>query len=418
MMDRQRGAALINPEVIRLPTEAIQQALSHSVTPFYLYEEATIRRNCRRLKAAFGRHFPRFQPLYAVKANANPHIVRIILDEGFGLDCSSPAEVWLAKELNATGMHTGNYSTELELREILGSPNLLLNLDDVSLIETVQRIGTPAFLSLRVNPGITAGSMESLLLAGQDAKFGIPWERAVDAYRRLVAAGAKRFGMHMMTGSNVLDPRYFATVARKLLTIARDVQRELGIRFECLNIGGGFGVPYHPDEPTLDLDQVAAGVYQAFDEVAGGDMPALMVEPGRLITADAGFLVTQVHALKDSYKRYVGVDAGMNDLPRPANYGAYHHISVLDKDGQEPGKSVNVVGRLCENNDQFARDRLLPPIEIGDVLAIHNAGAHCYAMSHNYNGRPRCAEYLSTQTGEIKLVRRTETVADLYRNII
>jgi diaminopimelate decarboxylase len=411
----------MNPDVIRYPAEAIQRVLTRYPTPFFLYEEKVIRRNCQRLTAAFARRFPQFRPLFAVKANANPHILRIILDEKFDLDCSSPSEVWLSQRLGAKGMHTGNYPTEDELRDIIRADNLVLNLDDVSLIDTVQKIGTPSFVSLRINPGITAGSMESLLLAGKDAKFGVPWEQTVDAYRRLRQAGVQRFGMHMMTGSNVLDPKYFATVAHKLMTIATSVKRDLGIDIECLNIGGGFGVAYRPEESTLDLDVVAAGVRQAIDEVCnqgGMNMPTLMVEPGRLIVADAGFLVTRVHAIKDGYKRFIGVDAGMNDFPRPSVYGAYHHVSVLGKDNVEPRHPVNVVGRLCENNDQFARDRLLPPISVGDVVVLHNAGAHCYAMAHNYNGRTRCAEHLLTGQGDFKTIRRAETVEDLFRTVV
>jgi diaminopimelate decarboxylase len=411
----------MNPNVTRYPASAIERALAQFPTPFYLYEEETIRRNCRRLTAAFTARFPRFQPLFAVKANPNPHVLRIVMDEGFGLDCSSPSEVWLSQQLGAHGMHTGNYQTEDELRDIIRADNLLLNLDDVSLIDTVRKIGAPAFLSLRINPGITAGSMESLLLAGKDAKFGVPWEQAAPAYRRLKDVGAVRFGMHMMTGSNVLDAAYFAEVTHKLLTVAQTVKREFGIEMECMNIGGGFGVPYRPEEASLDLDAVASGVRSAMDEACrpgGLTMPTLMVEPGRFIAADAGFLVTRVHAIKNGYKEFVGVDAGMNDLPRPSVYGAYHHISVLGKPSSPSDRSVNVVGRLCENNDQFARDRLLPPIDVGDTLVIHNAGAHCYAMSHTYNGRTRCAEYLLTAHGEFRPIRRAETTDDLFRTVV
>jgi diaminopimelate decarboxylase len=411
----------MNPDVVRCPTSAIERALAQFPTPFYLYEEETIRRNCRRLKSAFQARFPRFQPLFAVKANPNPHVLRIVLDEGFGLDCSSPSEVWLSQKLNARGMHTGNYPPEAELRDILRADNLLLNLDDISLIETVRKIGVPPFLSFRINPGITAGSMESLLLAGKDAKFGVPWEQAVAAYGQLKQAGVTRFGMHMMTGSNVLEASYFAAVTRKLLSVAQAVKREFGIEMECMNIGGGFGVPYRPEEPTLDLDSVAAGVKSAMDEACGPGgltMPTLMVEPGRLIAADAGFLVTRANVIKKGYKEFVGVDAGMNDLPRPSIYGAYHHITVLGKSSVASDRSVNIVGRLCENNDQFARDRSLPPIEVGDTLVIHNAGAHCYAMSHTYNGRTRCGEVLLTAQGEFRPIRRAETIEDLFRTII
>jgi diaminopimelate decarboxylase len=411
----------MNVDVIRYPREAIARAAASRPTPFFLYEEATLRRRCRELVAAFAAHFDDFRPLYAVKANANPHLLKIIQEEGFGFDCSSPSEVRLVERLGGWGMHTGNYSSRDELAQVLATPNVLLNLDDPSLLAPLAELGAPPFLSFRINPGVTAGSMESLWLAGAEAKFGVPWERAAAAYRAAQNLGVERFGLHMMTGSNVLDEEYFAAVTRKLLAVAAEVKRELSLDFECLNVGGGFGVSYRPEEKSLDLGRVARGVRAAFDEgLAAGGLrePALMVEPGRFVAADAGFLVTRVLAVKDGYKKFVGVDAGANDLPRPAVYGAYHHLSVLGPEGEAARETVSVVGRLCENNDQFARDRALPPLAVGDVVIIHNAGAHCFAMGHNYNGRPRADEYLLTTAGELKHVRRAETVDDLFRTVV
>ncbi|NIT36034.1 MAG: diaminopimelate decarboxylase [candidate division Zixibacteria bacterium] len=410
----------MNADVTRFPKDGIARAAASLPTPFFLYEEARLRRNCRRLKAAFEPLFPGFTPLYAVKANANPHVLRVVQEEGFGFDCSSPSELWLVNELGGRGMYTGNYTTREELAQVIASPDVLLNLDDVSAVATVNELGTPAFLSFRVNPGVTAGDVESLYLAGPEAKFGLPAEAAVAAYRAAREAGASRFGLHMMTGSNVLDADYFSFVTCKLLGVAAEVRRGLGIDFEYLNIGGGFGVPYRPEEESLDLERVARGVRNAFDQGCRGGLrePTLMAEPGRFITADAGFLVTRVHAVKYSYKKFVGVDAGTNDLPRPAVYGAYHHITILGKEDAVPAEAVNVVGRLCENNDQLARDRRLPSVEVGDVLVIHNAGGHCYAMGHNYNGRPRADEYLLTGNGDLKHIRRAETVEDLFRTVV
>jgi diaminopimelate decarboxylase len=410
-----------NADVTRFPKDGIARAAASLATPFFLYVEARLRRNCRRLKEAFEPLFPAFAPLYAVKANANPHVLRIIQEEGFGFDCSSPSELWLVNKLAGRGMYTGNYTTRDELARVLASPDVLLNLDDASSVATVKELGTPAFLSFRVNPGVTTGGVESLYLAGPEAKFGVPAECAVAAYRAAKAAGASRFGLHMMTGSNVLDAAYFPFVTRKLLEVAAEVREDLGIDFEYLNIGGGFGVPYRPDEESLELARVARGVRDAFDEARSGRRlrePMLMVEPGRFITADAGFLVTRAHVIKEGYKKFVGVDAGTNDLPRPAVYGAYHHVTVLGKEAAPAGEAVNVVGRLCENNDQLARDRRLPSVDVGDVLVIHNAGGHCYAMGHNYNGRPRADEYLLTESGDVKHIRRAETVGDLFRTVV
>jgi diaminopimelate decarboxylase len=413
---------MMNPDVVRYPAEKIRDASERIPTPFFLYEEDRIRHNCRRLVAAFAPRFKNFQPLYALKANPNPHVASIVVSEGFGIDCSSPSEALLTRALKARGMHTGNYTGREELELVLKTPGLQLNLDDISLVPIVQKIGVPEFLSFRINPGITKGGMESLLLAGPDAKFGVPWEAAVHAYRRAKEIGVRRFGIHMMTGSNVLEACYFALIAAKLLEVAGNVKKALGIDFECLNIGGGFGVPYLPEERTLNLEQVASGVRAAFDDECrkwGLREPALMVEPGRLILADAGFLVTRVQVIKEGYKWFVGVDAGMNDLPRPSIYGAYHHISVLGKTSDSNAETpVNVVGRLCENNDQFAKDRILPPIHIGDFLIIHNAGAHSYAMGHNYNGRPRSAEYLLESKGNLRQIRRAETAEDLLRTVV
>jgi diaminopimelate decarboxylase len=239
----------------------------------------------------------------------------------------------------------------------------------------------------------------------------------VEAYRRARALGVKRFGIHMMTGSNVLNERYFHDVTLKLLELAGQVRRKLGITFERLNIGGGFGVPYRPEQKSLDLDAVARGVRRAYDiQCPKFDLPPpiLMAEPGRYITADAGWLVARVHVVKNAFKRFAGIDAGMNDLPRPAIYDAYHHVTALIR-SPRARRRISLVGRLCENNDQFAKDRLLPILKPGDLVAIHNAGGHSYAMGHNYNNRLRSAEILLTLSGSLRRIRRAETIADIFR---
>lgn len=408
----------INPNVVYLPTRAIQRAARRFPTPFFIYEESRIRTNCERFRETFRRYFPNFAPLFAIKANTNPELLSIIFSEGFGADASSEAEAWITQRLGATGMYTGNYTTAAEFRFVLNTRRFRLNLDDISMLPILRKIGVPEFLSFRVNPGISQGGMKSLFLAGPDAKFGVPVREIVKAYRQARTLGVQRFGIHAMTGSNVLDERYFAAVAGKLLEIAGEVKKSAGIDFECLNVGGGFGVPYRPEQPNLNLDQVARGIRRAFDrqcERYGLREPVLMAEPGRWILADTGWLVGRVHVVKHSSKTFVGIDAGMNDLPRPAIYDAYHHITVVGKPPHGRNETVNVVGRLCENNDQFARDRRLPAIRVGDLLAIHNAGAHAYAMGHNYNNRPRSAEVLITRSGALKKIRRAETIRDLFR---
>jgi len=410
--------ARINPDVVYLPVRAIQRAARRFPTPFFIYEENRIRANCREFRDTFRRYFPNFAPLFAVKANTNPELLKIIFSEGFGADASSEAEAWITRRLGTTGMYTGNYTTEDEFRFVMRQGVLKLNLDDISMLPTLRKIGVPEFLSFRVNPGISQGGMKSLFLAGPDAKFGVPVREIVKAYRQARALGVQRFGIHAMTGSNVLDERYFAAVAGKLLEIAGEVKKSAGIDFECLNVGGGFGVPYRPEQPSLNLDQVARGIRRVFDRQCGRlrmHEPVLMAEPGRWIMADTGWLVGRVHVVKHSSKTFVGIDAGMNDLPRPAIYDAYHHVTVVGKPSRGRKELVNVVGRLCENNDQFAKDRRLPAIAVGDLLAIHNAGAHTYAMGHNYNNRLRSAEVLITRSGALEKIRRAETIRDLFR---
>ncbi len=408
----------INPDVVYLPTPAIRQATRRFPTPFFLYEESLIRNNCRSFRDTFRKYFPTFDPLYAVKANTNPALLKIIFSEEFGADASSEAEVWITRHLGGRGMYTGNYTTLEEFRFVMNAGGFRINLDDASMLPTIRRLGAPAFLSFRINPGISQGGMKSLLLAGPDAKYGVRIRDAVSAYRKARAMGVKHFGIHAMTGSNVLDESYFATVAENLLDIAGRLKHDAGILIERLNIGGGFGVPYRPEQKSLDLDAVARGIRKVFDSQCarhGLPEPVLMAEPGRWIMADTGWLVGRVHVIKKSHKTFVGIDAGMNDLPRPAIYDAYHHLTVVGKAGSGQRRKVNVVGRLCENNDQFARNRLLPPIRLGDILAIHNAGAHAYAMGHNYNNRLRSAEILFTRQGTLKLIRRAETIRDLFR---
>ena len=414
---------MVNPKVIDLPTKDILRAARRYPTPFFIYSEKKIRANCSCFRDSFRSFFPTFDPLYAVKANTNPHLLKIIFSEGFGADASSEAEAWITGKLGGRGMYTGNYTTEQEFRFVARTGIFMLNLDDISMLPTIKKIFTPnmpEFLSFRVNPGISKGGMKSLYLAGPDAKYGVPLEKIVEAYRCAKQMGVKRFGLHAMTGSNVLDEAYFESVATILLDIAGRLKRELGIQLERLNIGGGFGMPYRPEEKSLDLRRVAEGVRRAFDrQCAKYDMraPILMAEPGRMIMADAGWLVGRVSVIKESYKKFAGIDAGMNDLPRPAIYDAYHHATVVGRSLAGKKEKINIVGRLCENNDQFAKDRLLPIVRVGDLIAIHNAGAHAYAMGHNYNNRLRSAEYLVAEKGAILKIRRAETIQDLFRTV-
>ena len=445
-----------NKDVVYYPAAGIAKAVEKFETPFFVYEEKRLRENCRNLKNAFTKYFPgvdgngAFQPLYAVKANSNPEVLKIIISEGFEFDASSDTEVILGEKLGVGGMFTGNYNPASELK-VAKDAGFILNLDDVSMLDFFEgaeagAMSVPETLSFRINPGMGKSSI-GLVFAGPDAKYGVPFEKAPEAYKRAKEMGVKHFGIHMMTGSNVPmeDKDYFANIVRKLFDIVAEIKNKTGIEIEFMNIGGGFGVPYKPEEKSLDMEVVAKSIRGAFDEKCkehGLKEPRLMAEPGRFITADAGWLVGKVILIKDSYKKFVGIDASSNDMPRPSIYGAYHFVTLLiGSRRSEPAKPdsslararavpshvtsnvcddsekelVSIVGRICENNDQLAQDRLLPKCEIGDIVLIHNSGGHAYAMGHNYNGRPRHAEYLLQENGELRMIRRAETFEDLYR---
>ena len=407
-----------NPNVTYYPKAGIQKATEQFETPFFLYEEKKLRENCRNFRNAFLKYFPDFEALYAIKANPNPDVLRIIHDEGFGMDCSSESEAWISSRLGYAGMYTGNYTSESEFEYIMNK-GLIINLDDSSMLPTIAKIGMPNTLSFRINPGIGKATIESNVFAGPDAKYGVPFEKAPEAYMWAKELGVKHFGIHMMTGSNVpIDEKdYFAEITRKLFEIVAQIKQKTGIEIEFMNIGGGFGVPYRPEKESLNMDDIAENVRGAFDESIkkfGLKEPRLMAEPGRYIGANAGWLVGRVTVIKDSYKKFVGIDASTNDMPRTAIYGAYHHISVINNSSEN--EEVAVVGRICENNDQFSKNIMLPKCAVGDIVLIHNCGAHAYSMGHNYNGRLRHAEYLLQLDGELKQIRASETIEDLFRN--
>lgn len=390
-------------------------------TPLYVYDAGRIRENYRRLHKAFSSRWPRFQIFYAVKANSNPAVVKILSEEGAGCDCASGNELRLAMQLGAKGekiLFSGNMLTDADLQTGLKS-KALFNLDDASLLPRLLKFDRPEVLSFRVNPGIGKSNVhESDVMAGKQAKFGIPWEKAEAAYALAKEKGFKRFGVHMMTGSCVTDPNYFAEISEKLLNCVGPIAKKLKIRFEFINIGGGFGIPYAPDEKPLDIEKTAEGVVNVFKKKTkenGLGAMKLFVEPGRYLVGDAGFVIGKVHAIKESYKKFVGTDIGMNILARPVLYGAYHGIRVAD--GGRVEEVVTITGQACENADAWARDRKLPKLEVGDLIVVENAGAYGYVMSYPYNGRLRAAEVL-VDGGQPKLIRKRETFEDWMRGTI
>ena len=388
-------------------------------TPLYAMSENRIRDNYRRLSGAFKKHYSNFRLYYAVKANNNLTILNILRQEGSGADCSAPSEVFLALKAGFKKedlLYTGNYNTNEELK-YAAENNVVINLDDTSAIEKLAKVCNPqdvAGICFRFNPGMGKGETAGVVCAGPEAKFGTLEEEIVKGYRRAKELGFKNFGMHMMTGSNVKEVDYFPEVADVIFRVADRISREVGIEFSFINIGGGFGVPYKPGEPNLDIETVAKTVTDKFKQrfADNGTRPKLLIEPGRYIACDAGVLLTRVHHIKRAQKTFIGTDAGMNTLLRPALYGAYHQIVVANKLNEPNAETVTIVGQICENTDHLARDRQMPRTTEGDLLAVLNAGTYGYGMSSQYNSRPRCAEILVNKE-ESYVIREREGFEDL-----
>lgn len=390
-------------------------------TPFHIYDERAIRTNARELKRAFAA-FDGFINYFAVKALPNPYILAILKAEGFGADCSSLPELLLAERVGITGesiMFTSNDTPATEFREArrLGA---VINLDDISHIDSLEKAcGIPDLVSCRYNPGpLKEGN--AIIGKPEEAKYGFTREQLFAGYASLKAKGATRFGLHTMVASNELDPAYFVETARLLFDLAVEIEQRLGIRMELVNIGGGVGIPYRPDQEPVPYDRVAAGIQKAYgDLIVRNELHPvrLAMECGRVVTGPYGWLVTRVIHLKETYRRYVGTDASMANLMRPGIYGAYHHVTVLGKESAPATATYDVTGSLCENNDKFAIQRRLPEIAIGDLLAIHDSGAHGWAMGFNYNGKLRSAELLLREDGTVRLIRRAETVEDYFRTL-
>jgi diaminopimelate decarboxylase len=407
----------------QLPFDAatIRAITATHPTPFYLYDAAGIRRAARDLQAAFA-WAPAFREFFAVKATPNPQILKLLAAEGCGADCSSLPELLLAERAGLTGERVLLTSNNTPAEEYAAARRLgaLINLDDVGHLAFLARhAGLPDFVSFRYNPGpLREGN--AIIGRPEEAKFGVTREQLFAGYAAARDAGVRRFGLHAMIVSNELDPGSVVATAELLFGLAGELQASLGIAFELINLGGGIGIPYRPEQAPVDMAAVGAGVRAAYARQFGGAArrPALAMECGRLITGPHGYLVATVRHLKRSYKQYAGLDATMANLMRPGMYGAYHHLSVLGKEREPASERYDVVGSLCENNDKFAIDRALPPLAPGDLVVIHDAGAHGHAMGFNYNGKLRSAELLLEEGGGVRLIRRAETVEDLFATIV
>lgn len=391
-------------------------------TPFHIYDEEGIRKTAKRLNRVFN-WVPRgFRNYFAVKATPNPYILRILQEEGMGADCSSVPELVLTQRVGITGediMFTSNDTpaSEYQKAKQLGA---VINLDDISHIPYLEEhVGLPDLICFRYNPG-SLREGNAIIGKPEEAKYGFTKEQLFKGYRIMKDKGVKRFGLHTMVASNELNPNYFIATADMLFDVAKEITENVGVKLEFINMGGGIGIPYKPEQEEVNLEYVSAEIRKLYEDKIVGTLLEglrLVMECGRLITGPNGYLVTKVLHIKDTYKKYVGVDATMANLMRPGMYGAYHHITVLGKEEKLPSQRYDVTGSLCENNDKFAIDRMLPEIEEGDLVVIHDTGAHGHAMGFNYNGKLRSAELLLQRDGSIKQIRRAETIDDYFATL-
>lgn len=402
--------------------EKLRSIISKWPTPFYLYDEKAIRENARRLKKAFSWN-PGFRNFFAVKALPNPYIMRILQDEGFGADCSSLPELLLSEQVKFPGNAILFTSNDTPAEEFIKAKQIgaIINLDDLSHIQYLEHVcgKLPDCLCFRYNPGPLKGG-NAIIGSPEEAKYGFTREQLFEGYRLLQEKGVRHFGIHTMVASNELNPQYFIDTAIILFNLIIELKQKLGIVFDFVDLGGGIGIPYKPDQDAVDIERVGKGIHQAYNEILlnnGHPELSIYLECGRCITGPYGYLVSTVRHLKHIYREYVGMDACMANLMRPALYGAYHHITVLGKEHLPKDHVYDVTGSLCENNDKFAIQRALPEIVPGDVLIFHDAGAHGHAMGFNYNGKLRSAELMLREDGSIIQIRRAETVADYFATL-
>ena len=390
-------------------------------TPFHLYDEVGIRRNARALKQAFSWN-PGFREYFAVKATPNPYILQILKEEGCGCDCASYAELLMAEAVGCTGsdvMFSSNVTPEKDMRKA-HEMNAYINLDDATHVEFLANIvgdDMPETVCLRYNPGGSFSLGNTIMDMPRDAKYGMTEDQMAGAISRLMELGVKHFGIHAFLASNTTANDYYPELAGQLFRLAVRMKEASGCHIAFVNLSGGVGVPYRPEQPASDIAYIGDGVRQKYEEILvprGMDDVAIFTELGRFMLAPYGHLISTVLHKKHIYREYVGLDACAADLMRPAMYGAYHHITVLGKENAILDHVYDVTGGLCENNDKFAIDRSLPKIEIGDILAIHDTGAHGFSMGYNYNGKLRSAEVLLKADGSFQLIRRAEKPSDYF----
>ena len=403
--------------------EMIEEIAKTYPTPFHIYDEKGIRENVKALREAFAWN-PGYKEYFAVKATPNPFLINILREYGCGCDCSSYTELMLSDALGITGEDIMFSSNDTPAEDFAYAAKLgaTINLDDISHIDFLEKtIGyIPKTISCRFNPGGYFAVANSIMDNPGDAKYGFTTEQMFEGFRILKEKGADRFGIHAFLASNTVTNEYYPTLARSLFELAVKLQKETGAHVTFINLSGGIGVPYKPEDTPNDIRKIGEGVRKVYEEIlvpAGMGDVAIYTELGRFMMAPYGHLVTKVIHRKHTHKEYVGVDACAVNLMRPAMYGAYHHITVLGKEGLPCDHKYDVTGSLCENNDKFAIDRMLPEVAIGDYLVIHDAGAHGYSMGYNYNGRLKSAELLLKENGSVEKIRRAETPRDYFATL-
>ena len=412
----------MNKKVFPLNEQKIRQITEEYGTPFHIYFEKEIRQNARRLVKAFN-WAPGFKEFFAVKALPNPYIMKILKEEGFGTDCSSLPELVLSEKVGITGEDICFSSNDTPASEFIKAKELgaIINLDDISHFQYVEKYaGLPELICCRYNPGQSRSGGNTIIGFPEEAKYGMTKEQIFTVIKEAKAKGVKRFGLHTMVVSNELNIDYLVGTAEMMFNLALEVKQQLGVEVEFVNLGGGIGLAYQPEQEPVDLEALGEAIHHKYNEILlpnGLDQVKIFMENGRIITGPYGFLVATALHKKNIYKQYVGLDACMANLMRPAMYGAYHHISVVGKEGQPHDHIYDITGSLCENTDKFAINRELPEINIGDLIVIHDTGAHGYSMGFNYNAKLRSKELLYHENGEVELIRRAETIDDYFATL-
>ncbi|PRX31802.1 diaminopimelate decarboxylase [Orenia metallireducens] len=403
--------------------EQLKEITQEYPTPFHLYDEKGIRENARKLNEAFAWN-EGFKEYFAVKATPNPTILKILQEEGCGVDCSSLTELMMSEQVGFSGddiMFSSNV-TPREDFELASKLDAIINLDDITHIDFLEEVTgeIPETISCRYNPGNNFKSDNDIMDNPAEAKYGFTYEQLVEGFNKLQEKGAKHFGIHAFLASNTVANEYYPALAKILFETAVKLNKETGAHISFINLSGGVGIPYRPEEEPADILAIGEGVRKAYEEIlvpAGMDDVAICTELGRFMLGPYGHLVATAIHEKNIHKNYIGLDACAANLMRPAMYGAYHHITVMGKENQPHDHKYDVTGGLCENNDKFAIDRMLPKINKGDLVVIHDTGAHGFAMGYNYNGKLRSAEVLLKEDGSTELIRRAETPADYFATL-